>query len=340
MRVLIAGGGIAGLALAALLRQRGIAPDIVEAAATHDHQSYVLGLYPFGARVLHGLGVHRSFTAVSEPANDANDLRLLARGDLLRLLERAGDNERLRMGTRVEHIMETGERVRVATSDGETRDYDLVVGADGAGSRVRAFVSPKMDAFDTHWACWSWWTPRGSQRAAREIRDGAHALGLYATPRQTGVIACAPDRTRRLTKLFARFDDMAGDALSAAPGAAQMFHWRIADSRARSWRRGRVVLLGDAACAFLPTAGIGASLAMESASVLADELSRSDATHVTSALAFYEARRRSRVEAAQDASRKLAKAIYPRYAFFSRPGRDMREQALAVEIAKLSATPI
>jgi 2-polyprenyl-6-methoxyphenol hydroxylase-like FAD-dependent oxidoreductase len=66
LRVLIAGGGIAGLALAALLRQRGIAPDIVEAAATHDHQSYVLGLYPFGARVLHGLGVHRSFTAVSE----------------------------------------------------------------------------------------------------------------------------------------------------------------------------------------------------------------------------------------------------------------------------------
>jgi hypothetical protein len=76
---------------------------------------------------------------------------------------------------------------------------------------VRAFVSPKTDAFDTHWACWSWWTPRGSQRAAREIRDRALALGLYATPRQTGVIACAPDRTRRLTKLFARFDDMAGD---------------------------------------------------------------------------------------------------------------------------------
>ena len=340
MRVLIAGGGIAGLTLAALLRQRGIAPDIVEAAPGHDHQSYVLGLYPFGARVLHGLGVHRSFGAVSEPANDPNDLRLVSRGDLLRLLERASENERLRMATRVENISETGERVRVKTSDGEERDYDLVVGADGAGSRVRTFVSPKTDVFDTHWACWSWWTPRGSARTAREIWDRAHTLGLYATPRQTGVVACAPDRTRRLTQLFARFDDMAGAALSAAPGAAEMFHWRIADSRARSWRRGRVVLLGDAACTFLPTAGIGASLAMESASVLADELSRSDAAHVASALAFYEARRRPRVEAAQDASRQLARTMYPRLSLFSRPRRNMREHALAAQVAKLSAEPI
>jgi 2-polyprenyl-6-methoxyphenol hydroxylase-like FAD-dependent oxidoreductase len=340
LRVLIAGGGIAGLTLAALLRQRGIAPDIVEAAPTHDRQSYVLGLFPLGTRVLHGLGVHRSFTAVSEPANDPNDLRLVARGDLLRLLERAGDNERLRMATCVENISQFGERVRVKTSDGEERDYDLVVGADGADSRARAFVSPKTDSYDTHWACWSWWTPRSHARPAREIRDRAIALGLYATPRQTGVIACAPDRTRGLSRMFARFDDLAGAAISEAPGAAEVFHWRIKDSRARTWRRGRVVLLGDAACAFLPTAGIGASLAMESASVLAEELSRSDAAHVASALAFYEARRRPRLESAQDASRKIAKAIYPRLTLFSRPRRGMHEHARAAQIAKLSAEPI
>ncbi|MGD0141633.1 MAG: NAD(P)/FAD-dependent oxidoreductase [Rhizomicrobium sp.] len=342
MRVLIAGGGIAGLTLAALLRQRGIAPDIVEASPNHDHQSHVLGLYPFGARVLHGLGMHRSFAAVSEPADDTSGLRWLARGDLLRLLERAGDDERLRMAVRVDTIAESGDRVVVRTSDGETRDYDLVVGADGAGSRVRAFVSPATDVFDTHWACWSWWTPRDGAGPSREFRDRAHALGLYATPRQTGVIACAPDRTRRLAKLFARFDDMAGDALSATPGAAQMFHWRIADSRAKSWRRGRAVLLGDAACAFLPTAGIGASLAMESASVLADELSRSDAAHVTPALAFYEARRRPRVEAAQDASRKRAKTMYPRASLLAWKRNNMRNLSpdFSAQIAKLSAEPI
>jgi 2-polyprenyl-6-methoxyphenol hydroxylase-like FAD-dependent oxidoreductase len=58
---------------------------------------------------------------------------------------------------------------------------------------------------------------------------------------------------------------------------ADMFYWRLDDCRAPSWRAGRVALLGDSACGFLPTAGIGASMAMESAAVLADELDRTDA---------------------------------------------------------------
>ena len=56
MRVLIAGSGMAGLTLAGLLRQRGIAPDIIDRAPDFDHAGYVLGLYPLGNRVLHGLG--------------------------------------------------------------------------------------------------------------------------------------------------------------------------------------------------------------------------------------------------------------------------------------------
>ena len=77
---------------------------------------------------------------------------------------------------------------------------------------------------------------------------------------------------------------------------------------------------------------------MESASVLADELSRSDAAHVRDALAFYEARRRPRVEAAQDASRKLAKTKYPRHPFFARARRGT--DTFAQQIAKLSVGPI
>ncbi len=64
--------------------------------------------------------------------------------------------------------------------------------------------------------------------------------------------------------------------------------------------------MGDAACAFLPTAGVGASMALESAAVLADELSRTDAKFVTGALDHYEKRRKKRAEAFQQDSRKLA----------------------------------
>ncbi|ASQ46040.1 FAD-dependent oxidoreductase [Legionella clemsonensis] len=72
----------------------------------------------------------------------------------------------------------------------------------------------------------------------------------------------------------------------------------------------RVVLLGDAAAGFLPTAGIGASMAMESAAVLAEELSRTDRTYLHWALSLYQKRRQKRVEKAQNDSRQLAKYMF------------------------------
>ena len=65
-------------------------------------------------------------------------------------------------------------------------------------------------------------------------------------------------------------------------------------------------MLGDAARAFLPTAGVGASIALESAAVLDDELGRTDARFLAGALARYEERRKERAEAFQADSRKLA----------------------------------
>ncbi len=373
MRVLIVGAGIAGLTLAALLRQRGLVPDIVERAPSRDQAGHVLGLYPLGSRVLHGLGAWRSFAAMSEPTlayaiagrggkiirrfefaslgEDVGALRMLARSDLLRLLDRAAQSERLRLGVTVEEIAEAGERVRVTTSDGAQSDYDLVVGADGIHSQVREFVSPRVERTDTHWDCRTWWAPHDARLAgtATEFWGAGRLMGLYSTHMKLGAVACAPRRTlanaaegRRLGKLFARFGDAAHAAMAAA--GEDMFVWPLVDARAETWRRGRVVLLGDAACAFLPTAGIGASMAMESASVLAEELARCDAAEVPRALAFFEARRRKRVEAAQDASRKLARIMFVK----SRPlawARNravglMRTETLAAEIAKMFQEPI
>ena len=66
MKIIIAGAGIGGMALAALLRQRGVAVEIYERAPNFDHSGYMLGLYPIGARVLHGLGLMDDFLAASE----------------------------------------------------------------------------------------------------------------------------------------------------------------------------------------------------------------------------------------------------------------------------------
>jgi 2-polyprenyl-6-methoxyphenol hydroxylase-like FAD-dependent oxidoreductase len=64
MRVLIIGGGIAGLTLAALLQQRGFQPTIVEKSRRYDDAGYVLGLLPAGSRVLKGLGLFPRFESI------------------------------------------------------------------------------------------------------------------------------------------------------------------------------------------------------------------------------------------------------------------------------------
>ena len=49
MRIVIIGAGIGGMTLAALLKQRGLQPTLIERAANFDHAGYMLGLWPLGA---------------------------------------------------------------------------------------------------------------------------------------------------------------------------------------------------------------------------------------------------------------------------------------------------
>ena len=89
-----------------------------------------------------------------------------------------------------------------------------------------------------------------------------------------------------------------------------VYPWPMVDQKAEAWIHGRVALVGDAATGFLPTAGVGASNAIKSAAVLADELGRADVTTIPLALDLWAKRVRARVEANQAASRTLAKMMF------------------------------
>jgi 2-polyprenyl-6-methoxyphenol hydroxylase-like FAD-dependent oxidoreductase len=110
----------------------------------------------------------------------------------------------------------------------------------------------------------------------------------------------------------------------------------MADLRASRWTQGRLALVGDAAAAVLPTAGIGASMALESAAALADELSRADAFSAPKALALYERRRRRRTERAQTLSRRLARMTFVR----SRPISTARNLMLAHSSVESLVAPL
>ena len=347
MRVLIVGAGIAGLTLAGLLAHQGQSPVVVDRRPKSADLGYAIALWPHGSRVLHALDLHEAFVARSQPMEEyvARDgtgrvlnaspmpasirtyghLGTIARSDLLELLRSAVSGIELRDGVSITRLAQRDDRVEVALDDGTHETFDLVVGADGIHSRVRELMLGRIPLRSTGWGCYVWWADQGLTNPASVIeRWGTGSfVGTYPCRDRVCVIVGAPldrlnparadGRNDRLAASLQAPDLPLDDLLSGlAPDSEPMFLWKMEDVRASRWVRHRVALVGDAAAAFLPTAGIGASMALESAAVLGDELSRTDTAYLPNALSLYVRRRRHRVEAAQAQSRRLARLMFVR----------------------------
>lgn len=160
-------------------------------------------------------------------------------------------------------------------------------------------------------------------RDTREVYGPGLYMGFFPSQERPCCFAAAASarftsddpatRRTRLEALFASFPDWAHSALLTS-GDPAIWHDDFLDIRLPRWTQGRVALVGDAAHALLPSAGVGASLAIESACVLADELSRASSIRIPEALLRYERRRRSRVDRVQSQSRQLMWMVRPRNA--------------------------
>ena len=345
MRILIVGGGVAGLTLAAKLRQQGREPVVVEKSAEYRDVGYGIGLYPMGSCVLHGLGVYDEFVArgmecyryevadhtgevlqgldMSVLTDNAGPMILLNRSELINVLRRACRNVAIRMNTTVESILQTSESVEVTFSDRTAAEFDLVVACDGIHSQMRRRIFAKPEVFDTGWTVWTWWGREGlfAPHLVREYWGHGSFFGFYPVPGRCMFVAglpneAAPDQSApesvraTIASALGELPLRVCEVRTGIEDAESLYAWPMADVRARQWHSGRVALCGDAAAAFLPTAGIGASCALRSAAALADELSRADAAHVSSALELYAKRCRKVVEANQDDSRSAARYMF------------------------------
>ncbi len=341
MKILVVGAGIGGLALAALARQRGVTVTLIERAADFDHAGYMLTLYPIGSRVLHGLGLHGEFVRRSAEfkyydVHDGHGTLLqrfdlaplgerfgyfgqITRRDLLDLLRSAAPEAPLRWKVSVSSLEMRGKKVVAELSDGTKDEWDAVIGADGIHSEVRRLVFGGEADHETGWGLWVWWTNQAGlpRDTVSEYWGRGRFVGVYPTPGRIGAVAAAPKTLlnensingdgARVRALFLEIGGGGAEVIRTFPDSMENLYFRnLSDYRSREWTRGRFALLGDSACAFLPTAGVGASMALESAAVMAEELSRTDAKFLPDAFALYEKRRKSRVETAQNDARKLA----------------------------------
>jgi 2-polyprenyl-6-methoxyphenol hydroxylase-like FAD-dependent oxidoreductase len=341
-RILIAGAGIAGLSLAAQLRTSSHRCEVVEKAETARPDGSGLTISFNGARALQRLGclseVEKQGRVIDRVviANrtgerlDVLDLRAaqqrfgltfaISRPLFHRALEAKADAP-VRYSKAFVALREVADRVEVTFSDAAVEVFDLVVGADGAYSRVRACAFPGASFRANGVYCWRFIAHDG--RDARDVTeflgDGRRVGLIPLRGRETyvfatcdaGVLARTQGTPRqRLRRLFSDFaapiPDLINGPLSAfsfqALGGLPRFHLA----------RGRIALIGDAAHAMTPNLAQGASLAMEDAVELAAVLAARPVTpHALQRYARARLARLKRMALAADFAGRVAHVRHP-----------------------------
>jgi 2-polyprenyl-6-methoxyphenol hydroxylase-like FAD-dependent oxidoreductase len=362
LRVLIVGGGVAGLTLAALLEQRGFAPVVVEKATEYVDEGHSIGLWPAGSRILKGLklftklcdiGVECSRYIIANESGDTlhsfsfepltkryGPLIDLSRLQLIELLRSAIEKQHIRCGVTVRQIGETPDGVVVEFDDGSADMFDVVIGCDGIHSSIRQLAFGEASVDYSGVAGWSFWLPPDFVPPPEIIEywGAGKFVGMYPARRRFCAVVgmhCpldTPDpvetRVERVRNAFAGFGGIVPWVLSELPEPERMIHVDFSDIRTSEWTRGRVVLIGDAAHAFLPTAGMGASMAMESAAVLAEELCRTDSKFLVAGLQQYASRRRARVDRIQARARRVARVRFAGNGLVAR----IRDEAIRIMV--------
>ncbi|UGT60855.1 FAD-dependent monooxygenase [Nocardia asteroides] len=327
--VLIAGGGIGGLATALAVLRAGKWPVVLERAAEQAVVGSGLSLWPNAIRALDALGVGAQVRARAVPdasggIRDAAgrpllrvDARVLKerfgepivvhRAELMAILREALPAGVLRTGVGVAAADESG---RVVTTAGE-RSAELVVGADGIRSVVRRAVAGEVEPRYAGYTAWrAVVTPsvpvtEFGESWGRGQRFGFAALAggrvyCFAT---ANAPAAAPDGG--LAELRERFADWHDPipALLAAADPAELLRHDIYDLPALPrFTAGRIALVGDAAHAMTPDLGQGACQALEDAVTLGAVLAGDGD------LRRYDALRRPRTQRIGTGARRMGQA--------------------------------
>ncbi|MEV0647596.1 NAD(P)/FAD-dependent oxidoreductase [Phytomonospora sp. NPDC050363] len=343
MRILIVGGGIGGVAAARTLLDAGHEVTVLERSPELRTLGGAITLWHAGTTILDDLGVDLSGaggrltsvearTASGRPVMTMDLRRLdatfgshalvIPRATLLRALADGLPDEVFQFNARFTGLEELADGIRVHTEDGGVHDADLLIGADGVGSAVRAAVFGPEPKPLTGVASWQGLipTPVDLGGTALMMMGAKGYLGLSPAGDGLAQWFCdtpwpAPDGDP-LAMLAERYGDWAPPvpelfaALSHVDVRAYPHHRRRIP---RFWGRGRTILLGDSAHAMPPSLALGANQALEDVWVLRRALDASPAT----ALREYSVRRRGRASfAAAVATRSMA--VRGPQAFFQR----------------------
>jgi len=332
--IAIVGGGLGGLMLARVLHVHGILATVYEAEASadaraqggmldiHDHNGQLAlkaaGLFDQFLQIIHPGGqasrvLDRHGAVLLDEADDGSGGRPeVPRGALRRILIQSLPAETIRWGSKLATAVALGGgRHRMTFADGATATTDLLVGADGAWSKVRPLLSGAQPAYTgaTFIETYLFDSDARHRPSAKAVGAGAmYALapgqGIFAHREPDGALHTYvellkprawiagidfADRVAALARVAEEFDGWAPEltALITDGDTAPVPRPIYALPAMHRWDRvPGVTLLGDAAHLMAPS-GEGANLAMFDGA----ELGKAIAAHpgdLETALAAYE----------------------------------------------------
>ncbi|MCH9669780.1 MAG: FAD-binding domain [Actinomycetia bacterium] len=345
MKVAISGAGIAGPTLAYWLHRAGHVPTLIERAPALRTGGYIIDFWGLGYEVARRMGIE---AAVREVGYDVNALRAvdsagrqqaqvsvdafrratdgryaaIARSDLAATIYGAVcDDVETMFGDTITAIDEGPDGVELTFATAPARKFDLVIGADGLHSTVRALAFKDAGTGERFLGCMvaacvvSGYRPRdeltyvtysipGRQVARFALRDDRTLFLFVGRAEGPGAVGDVDACRAWLRTDFGDAGWESPQILAAVDAAEDVYFDVVSQIRLDRWTRGRVALVGDAAACPSLLAGEGTGLAMLESYVLAGELLTAQGDYAK-AFAAYERRLRSFIEGKQNSALRM-----------------------------------
>ena len=248
------------------------------------------------------------------------------RADLIETLFNATQEAGIQIlfNEKIESYEETPETTSVKTHAGKSFSADLLIGADGISSKIRATLLPNSMVDFTGQIAWRGLVPterlqtHPPEGVSVWVGPGKHFVGYRLRQASLMNFIAVEERNEwteenwmlsgdieKLRTAFAGWDTPVQDILAACDDA---YLWGLFDRPPpKKWHSSRAVLIGDACHPILPFMAQGAAMAIEDAYVLATSLE--NITSIAAALKLFQQQRKKRVKSLYDISRRNA-ALY------------------------------
>ena len=346
MKILIIGAGIGGASAGIALQRLGHDVVIYDKMRENKPVGAALSLWSNGVKVLNWLGLAEEVAALGgrmddmayyegvsgevmcrfslEPVTTLTGQRPypVARADLQGLLMETFGRDRIHLSSTATAIEDDGEIVTVTFADGSTDTADMVIGADGARSFVRDYVTgggiereysgytnfnglvPANEAIGPV-NQWTTYVAEGKRCAVMPVADDRFYF-FVDIPQPAGLPYDRADGVAPLREAFGSWAPGVQALLDAIDPDASLNRVEIWDiAPFHTWVKGRVAILGDAAHNTSPDIGQGACSALEDSFALATAVA-TNTISVEDTLKRYEKSRAARAGELVERARKRA----------------------------------